>query len=189
MSATLELIVHSWRRGEQRVGGVKRVEIKIGTEFGRYTTISKTRITHRGHRKVTVVKCRCSCKAGTVRIIPIGNLRSGHSRSCGCRNREALLKAVIRHGFARRGKHSPEYRAFCAARTRCTNPKRACWQDYGGRGIEFRFASFEQFLKEIGHRPSPRHTLDRRNNDGHYGPGNVRWATRKQQANNRRRID
>jgi hypothetical protein len=80
-----------------------------------------------------------------------------------------------------------EYRAFYGAWKRCTNPRATGYKNYGGRGIEFRFCSFEEFFAEAGPKPSVHHTLDRKDNDGHYEPGNVRWATEKEQNNNRRR--
>jgi hypothetical protein len=63
------------------------------------------------------------------------------------------------------------------AKQRCTNPRDVKYPSYGGRGIDFRFTSFEQFFAEVGHRPF-RETLDRINNEGHYEPGNVKWSTR-----------
>jgi hypothetical protein len=86
-----------------------------------------------------------------------------------------------RHGKA----NSPEDRAYHNARSRCTNPKNPRFYCYGARGIEFRFTCLQELLEDIGERPSPEHTLDRKNNDGHYEPGNVRWATRSEQAKNR----
>ena len=74
---------------------------------------------------------------------------------------------------------------YHAAKQRCTNPKDPRYRDYGGRGIEFRFNSFAEFFADIGPRPVG-HTLHRVNNDGHYETGNVRWATPKEQAANRR---
>jgi hypothetical protein len=70
------------------------------------------------------------------------------------------------------------------AKRRCKNGKD--FANYGGRGIEFRFTGFEQFYAELGPRPSPEHSLDRIDNDGHYEPGNVRWATQSQQQKNKR---
>jgi hypothetical protein len=71
------------------------------------------------------------------------------------------------------------------ARQRATNPRNERWPDYGGRGIEFRFTSFEHFFSELGPRPLGK-TLDRINVNGHYEPGNVRWATPSEQQFNRR---
>lgn len=78
-----------------------------------------------------------------------------------------------------------EYFAYRAARNRCTNPNNKAWHDYGGRGIEFRFTSFEEFYKHIGPKPEGL-TLDRIRNEGHYEIGNVRWATWSEQNLNKR---
>lgn len=80
---------------------------------------------------------------------------------------------------------SPEEVAYHSAKQRCTNPKHPHYARYGGRGIEFRFASFKEFIAVIGLRPSPEHELDRENNDGHYEASNVRWVTGSLSAANR----
>ena len=81
-------------------------------------------------------------------------------------------------------------RILSNAKYRCTLNTDRQWANYGGRGIEFRFASTLEaglwVLANIGVRPSPRHQLDRIDNDGHYEPGNLRWATQRQQQNNKR---
>jgi len=82
--------------------------------------------------------------------------------------------------------NTPEYIAYADAKGRCTNPKHQAWENYGARGIEFRFRSFAEFILEVGGRPSSKHSIDRINNDGHYEPGNVRWATASEQQFNRR---
>jgi len=91
----------------------------------------------------------------------------------------------IIHGQGRRGKHTRAYRSYNDAKKRCTNKKATGYKNYGGRGIKFLFTSFQQFFAELGPRPKGK-TLDRRNNDGHYEPGNVRWATRREQNLNQR---
>lgn len=98
----------------------------------------------------------------------------------------ALGKATKKHGHTR--PRTPEYRAFMNAKTRCENPRCEKYPIYGARGIRVLFASFEQFLVELGRRPSPAHSVDRIDNDGHYAPGNVRWATRSEQRMNQRKV-
>jgi hypothetical protein len=79
-----------------------------------------------------------------------------------------------------------EFVSYKGARNRCENKRSHNFMYYGGRGILFRFVSFAQFIEHLGPKPTPEHSLDRVNNGGHYEPGNVRWATKKEQINNRR---
>jgi hypothetical protein len=84
-------------------------------------------------------------------------------------------------------KYPAEYRSYTAAKMRCSRANNAAYKDYGGRGIEFRFINFKDFMDCLGPRPSVRHSVDRHpDNNGHYEKGNVRWATRLQQNRNTR---
>jgi len=79
----------------------------------------------------------------------------------------------------------PEYYAYQAAKKRCTTPSYHGYHRYGGRGIEFRFKNFGEWWRVLGKRDSPAHSVDRINNDGNYEAGNLRWATREEQARNK----
>ena len=89
------------------------------------------------------------------------------------RHLRLMSKRNITHGMT----GTPEHQAYLDARCRCNNPKHKHWDRYGGRGIEFRFATFEEFFQELGKRPSSVHELDRKDANGHYEKGNVRWTT------------
>jgi hypothetical protein len=94
------------------------------------------------------------------------------------------------HGHNKRhrpdGKDSPEYSSYIHAKMRCNNPKTDGYKNYGGRGIEFKFTSFLEFYEHIGPRPEGT-SLDRKDNNGHYEPGNVKWSTQSNQLFNRRK--
>jgi hypothetical protein len=107
----------------------------------------------------------------------LGKLKSTETRA---KISAALLGNHNAPGNSLGMRGSSEYHAYIDAKQRCTNPKNESYRNYGGRGIQFLFTSFAQFIKYIGPKPTPQHSLDRfPNNDGHYEPGNVRWAQRR----------
>jgi hypothetical protein len=94
----------------------------------------------------------------------------------------------MKHGQTHGNTVSSVYRAYYNAKDRCQNPDNRAFKNYGGRGIKFLFSSFEEWLKELGPKPNKGLSVDRRNNDGNYEIGNMRWATRREQFENSRRV-
>lgn len=136
----------------------------------------------------------CKCDCGNNVITTSSKLGSGHTQSCGCLMRERSAQsasALVRHGHTAGPRNKPvitrTYASWRAMKTRCTNPKTDGYHRYGGRGVRFcpAWNEFEKFLADMGERPTGT-TLDRHPNpDGNYEPGNCRWATPAEQANNK----
>lgn len=137
-------------------------------------------------KSMSLARWNCLCACGNKVAVGGRHLRTGLTKSCGCLHSDTMTKVFTKHGESGENATS-EYTTYCEARHRCTNLSHPAFADYGGRGIEFRFDSYEQFLATLGRKPTAKHTLDRIDNSGHYEPGNVRWATRLQQARNTRK--
>lgn len=158
----------------------KRFKDIEGQRYGRLVVIGHLGVV-KGNRHWL---CQCDC--GELRSTQISALKSGKTQSCGCMAREMTSERSVTHGMTM----SPEFNVWCSMKKRCNNPSHKSYKDYGGRGIrvcERWLNSFENFLSDVGERPSPKHSLDRfPDQNGNYEPDNVRWATIKEQQRNRR---
>jgi hypothetical protein len=155
-----------------------------GQQFGDLVAIRKA-----GTNKRRNLMWFCQCACGGTHVALSGHLRAGLIQSCGCTTGRRRGEANATHGHARRDSVTPEYKAWVHLVARCENPNDPSFADYGGRGItvcpEWRHDP-AAFLAHVGPRPSARHSIDRIDNSRGYCPGNVRWATKKEQACNRR---
>lgn len=152
-----------------------------GSRVGSWTVTG--RVTRAGHQ--AYVRCRCAC--GVERSVSAYTLAIGSSR--GCRTCAGAGRAT--HGATRHRAQTPEYAAWVNMRKRCYDPSTIGFKNYGGRGIRVcprwtEARGFENFLSDVGPRPTPGHSLDRKRNDGNYDPDNCRWATKIEQSNNTR---
>ncbi len=151
-----------------------------GIVFSRLTVLSRANDNWQG-----AVQWNCRCECGKITTVRSDNLRRGVTKSCGCYQKEQVVKAQTTHGMS----HSPEYNSWLSMIHRCYTKDSISYQWYGARGItvcdSWREA-FENFYEDMGTRPKNM-TLDRLNNYENYEPGNCRWATKKEQTNNRRK--
>ena len=161
-----------------------------GARYGRLIALYPTDKRKRGN---VVWMCKCEC--GNMFETTVAQLNASQTLSCGCMRRE---KAIVN---ARKGDNRREhglsgskiYMVWQEMKQRCKNQKRVGYKNYGGRGISVYspwvndFTAFYNYVSKLPHFQEEGRSLDRINNDGNYEPNNLRWATRSEQAKNRRR--
>ena len=167
-----------------------------GRKFGRLSVISEEPSKIRIRQGKSLVDryflCRCDC--GNTKVSSFANLGNG-VKSCGCLRSETGRKVAlsnVTHGMSSLHpgsafKRTPEYAIWNTMISRCIRPKASGYEGYGGRGISVFdrwLHSFENFLLDMGSRPSAAHSIERINSDGNYQPDNCRWATAKEQTRN-----
>lgn len=151
-----------------------------GETFGRLTVLNKAaNVSGR-----VAWECQCECGRRCIAIAHL--LRSGGTRSCGCLRVETSTNRMTAHGYAKKGAVAPEHKVWTGMLKRCDEKNSDRYERYAGRGITVcdRWRNFQNFIDDMGPRPSPKHSIDRINNDGNYEPGNCRWATQREQVEN-----
>lgn len=171
----------------QAINHGRRFIDRTGQRFGRLTVVKYAG--QRGKKTASYWECLCDC--GNTSVV-LGSNLGKRTNSCGCIAREDARRKIVKATQARRthglSNRTPEYRAWKCMMVRCYNTHRAKYARYGARGIvvcERWRHSFENFLADMGLRPSASHSLDRIDNDGNYCPENCRWATAQEQSRNK----
>lgn len=177
-----------------------RINDISGQRFGRLVAIEHAgRVVNQNGFRTTLWRCKCDCGKESIVRYPL--LVTGNTRSCGClerENKERMMKIAqqanrksVSKDFIGKLEDHPLYKIWKSMLMRCNNPHVKNYNNYGGRGIKVcdRWSGdlgFENFVNDMGERPTPEHTLDRVDYNGDYEPSNCRWATHEAQCNNKR---
>lgn len=153
----------------------------VGSRFGRLVVQSKV---FKPGRTGTLWLCKCDC--GSEKVIRVMLLKKGITTSCGCLSRELTSQIKRTHGFS----SHPSYGTWRSMIVRCTDSTSKEYKNYGGRGISIcdRWQDVNNFIADMGARPSKQHSLDRIDVNGNYEPENCKWSTAPEQMKNRRKI-
>jgi hypothetical protein len=156
------------------MAGEIRARVRKGQRIGKLV-VKKVVLAEWGSHRRTMVECRCDC--GKKHVVEQKKLVIWHTQSCGCSHHRRKDRS-----------RTAEYRAWYFMMRRCYAKKDKAYKDYGGRGIRVckRWHDFDSFAADMGKKPSSRHSLGRKDNDGDYSPDNCEWQTKLQQANNTR---
>ena len=160
------------------------LQILTGQRFGRLLVIGPNYFS----KGTTYWICQCDC--GSIKRFAAQNLKRGASNSCGCLNKELIINRSTVHGMRRRKHTTQEYTVWCNIRQRCNDQNSISYKYYGARGIsvcERWINSFENFINDMGNKPTKEHSIGRINNNGNYSPDNCRWETIHDQSRNTRR--